>query len=527
MPLPIRTSSFVGGHRARIHPVGHTPRRQRPSGDRRGPRRSRPARLPHRRPARRGVPRIPRPGPCRRDEQRAALADGVHHGQPGAVRDAARPAPGSTWRSPSACSSHRERSRPRPSPGTGSSASSGWTARCAVFPALRRWWPCSTSWWSSCRSRRAPRHTSPPPVPVRVASTLNEVVTCLTTETPWPARPGPAGRRRSRTASRPGRCARPARRPASPRDRRSRRPPPAAGRGARLGQDDAGAALDRRPAGARSSRRAGGDDDPLGGRRGDAAGRTRDHSAVPGAAPHQLGGRAGRRRLGLAATGRDQPRSRWRPVPRRARRVSALGARRAARTTRGRRHPRGPSEQPRASCRPASSSSQPPTLARAAGARRARASATTSPGRGMSAGSPGRSLDRFDLRVAVQRPAVDELLDPGGGEPSAVVAARVADARRHRHRAGWTPQRRACTASCSTGGRRSRRTRRALLRSEIERERLTGRGYHRIRRVARTIADLHGARDGMPPPEALDVEHVSIALSLRTRLRAAAAGLVA
>jgi len=138
----------------------------------------------------------------------------------------------------------------------------------------------------------------------------------------------------------------------------------------------------------------------------------------------------------------------------------------------------------------------------------------------------GPLLDRFDLRVAVQRPAVDELLDPGGGEPSAVVAARVADARRLAIERGgrlnadlhgelldrWAP----VTADA-----------RALLRSEIERERLTGRGYHRIRRVARTIADLHGARDGVPPPEALDVEHVSIALSLRTRLRAAAAGLVA
>ena len=138
----------------------------------------------------------------------------------------------------------------------------------------------------------------------------------------------------------------------------------------------------------------------------------------------------------------------------------------------------------------------------------------------------GPLLDRFDLRVAVQRPAVDELLDPGGGEPSSVVAARVAAARRIAiERCGrlnaelhgelldrWAP----VTADA-----------RALLRSEIERERLTGRGYHRIRRVARTIADLHCGRDGTAPAEALDVEHVSIALSLRTRLRAAAAGLVA
>ncbi|HUV20126.1 MAG TPA: hypothetical protein VMW33_16715, partial [Ilumatobacteraceae bacterium] len=32
----------------------------------------------------------------------------------------------------------------------------------------------------------------------------------------------------------------------------------------------------------------------------------------------------------------------------------------------------------------------------------------------------------------------------------------------------------------------------ALLRHELEHDRLSGRGYHRIRRVARTIADLRG-----------------------------------
>ena len=34
---------------------------------------------------------------------------------------------------------------------------------------------------------------------------------------------------------------------------------------------------------------------------------------------------------------------------------------------------------------------------------------------------------------------------------------------------------------------------RAVLRRELESDRLSGRGYHRIRRVARTIADLRGA----------------------------------
>ena len=67
---------------------------------------------------------------------------------------------------------------------------------------------------------------------------------------------------------------------------------------------------------------------------------------------------------------------------------------------------------------------------------------------------------------------------------------------------------------------------RAVLKVEIERDRLTGRGYHRIRRVARTIADLGGAETGCAP-DIVDVEHVEVALSLRTRLRAATSGLVA
>ena len=41
----------------------------------------------------------------------------------------------------------------------------------------------------------------------------------------------------------------------------------------------------------------------------------------------------------------------------------------------------------------------------------------------------GPLLDRFDLRVPVHRPAVDELLVNEPGEASAVVAARVATAR--------------------------------------------------------------------------------------------------
>ena len=50
---------------------------------------------------------------------------------------------------------------------------------------------------------------------------------------------------------------------------------------------------------------------------------------------------------------------------------------------------------------------------------------------------------------------------------------------------------------------------RSRLRSQLERELLTGRGYHRIRRVARTVSDL---RD---QSECVDDVHVAVALALR------------
>jgi magnesium chelatase family protein len=50
---------------------------------------------------------------------------------------------------------------------------------------------------------------------------------------------------------------------------------------------------------------------------------------------------------------------------------------------------------------------------------------------------------------------------------------------------------------------------RAVLRRELEADRLSGRGLHRVRRVARTLADLHGCH------ELIDEEWVMTALNLR------------
>jgi magnesium chelatase family protein len=133
----------------------------------------------------------------------------------------------------------------------------------------------------------------------------------------------------------------------------------------------------------------------------------------------------------------------------------------------------------------------------------------------------GPLLDRFDLRVLVSRPSVDDLLDPGGGETSAVVAARVAQARRAAlERSGLLN----AALQGTSLDQAAPLTPPALerLRDEMERGRLTGRGYHRIRRVARTIADLAGAADA-----AIDAAHIAVALSLRARLRASATGMAA
>jgi magnesium chelatase family protein len=106
----------------------------------------------------------------------------------------------------------------------------------------------------------------------------------------------------------------------------------------------------------------------------------------------------------------------------------------------------------------------------------------------------GPLLDRFDLRVVVQRPEVDELLGPPTGEPSAVARGRVERAReRAAERGPWrnahVPGHLLDEVAPITPAAR------AVLRRELEAGRLTGRGLHRVRRVARTLADLDGGGD--------------------------------
>ncbi|MEQ8294615.1 MAG: YifB family Mg chelatase-like AAA ATPase [Roseovarius sp.] len=124
----------------------------------------------------------------------------------------------------------------------------------------------------------------------------------------------------------------------------------------------------------------------------------------------------------------------------------------------------------------------------------------------------GPLMDRFDLRIEVPPVAYTDLDLPGSGEPSATVAARVQAARdlqhtRYRDHPGMRLNADAEgemlteIATPDTEGRE-------LLTKVADRFGLSARGYHRVLRVARTIADLDGS-DTIRRP------HVAEAVSFR------------
>ena len=119
----------------------------------------------------------------------------------------------------------------------------------------------------------------------------------------------------------------------------------------------------------------------------------------------------------------------------------------------------------------------------------------------------GPLLDRFDLRIAVERPAPAQIVSSELGESSSSVRERVVRARTISSERGYLnadiPQDQLETLAPLAAHAV------ALLREELEAGRLTGRGYHRVRRVARTVADMRG--EG----EVISEESVITALSLR------------
>ena len=108
----------------------------------------------------------------------------------------------------------------------------------------------------------------------------------------------------------------------------------------------------------------------------------------------------------------------------------------------------------------------------------------------------GPLLDRFDLRVVVSKPDVDELLRGGQGETTATVAERVAEARRRARERGVRcnaelPARLLDHSVPLTAAASS------LLEHKLRTNGLSARGLHRVKRVARTLADLAGEGEGV------------------------------
>jgi magnesium chelatase family protein len=137
----------------------------------------------------------------------------------------------------------------------------------------------------------------------------------------------------------------------------------------------------------------------------------------------------------------------------------------------------------------------------------------------------GPLLDRIDLRVELQAVNASDLIAPGSGERSAVVAERVARARAiqaERYRGLDLPPgttNASCSASVIEEVAAPSGPAGALLREAADAMRLSARGYHRVLKVARTLADLDGS-DGVGRI------HLAEALSYRAageRLVAAAA----
>lgn len=111
----------------------------------------------------------------------------------------------------------------------------------------------------------------------------------------------------------------------------------------------------------------------------------------------------------------------------------------------------------------------------------------------------GPLMDRFDLRVEVPPVAFSDLDLPASGEASAEVAARVAAAR-NVQTARYSGHPNLLQNADAEGELLDQVARpdsesRALLMRAAERFGLTARGYHRVLRVARTIADLDAAPD--------------------------------
>lgn len=125
----------------------------------------------------------------------------------------------------------------------------------------------------------------------------------------------------------------------------------------------------------------------------------------------------------------------------------------------------------------------------------------------------GPLLDRIDIHLEVMRVNFDKLSDARAGESSAAIRARVQAARDRQARrfAGTTL---ACNADMSVGDVRRYcqldDAGRSLMKAAMNQLQMSARAFHRVLKLARTIADLADS-------EAITTAHLAEALQYRPR----------
>jgi len=136
----------------------------------------------------------------------------------------------------------------------------------------------------------------------------------------------------------------------------------------------------------------------------------------------------------------------------------------------------------------------------------------------------GPLMDRIDIHLEVQRVPYQKLDTAGIGETSKVIRERIAAARQLQaerfaplNRAQWAPD---ALVNSDIGGPLGaaevqrfcelNETGQNLMRAAVQQMNLSARAYHRVLKLARTIANLAGEKNILPP-------HLGEALQYRPR----------